>query len=86
MFAILILILHLVGFVFSIIFGVVSLLFSLVFGVVKFSLLVPLVLVLAIAGLFFWHPLLWIGIAVMIYYLYRENKNKRYIKLRRHEN
>ncbi|MBS3812524.1 hypothetical protein KGY64_01715 [Candidatus Bipolaricaulota bacterium] len=86
MFAIFSLILHLVGFVFSIIFGVVSLLFSLVFGVVKFSLLVPLVLVLAIAGLFFWHPLLWIGIAVMIYYLYRENKNKRYIKLRRHEN
>lgn len=86
MFAIFSLIFNLIGFIFSIIFGIVSLLFSLVFGVVEFSLLVPIVIALAIVGLFFWHPLLWIGVAIMVYYMIRENRKSRYIKLRRHEN
>ncbi len=86
MFAILSFILHLVGFIFSILFGLLGLLFSLVFGVVEFSVIVPIVIILAITGLFFWHPLLWIGVALILYYLYRGNKNNRYIKLRRHEN
>lgn len=83
MFALFRLIFTIIGSIFAIVFGVVNILFSLVFGIVEFSLLVPAVLFLAIFGLFFWQPLLWIGLVIMIYYIIRMNRKERYIKLRR---
>jgi len=86
MFAILGIIFHVLGFLLAVVFGLVAIVFSLFFGVLEFSLLAPLIVVLAVLGLFFWHPLLWIGLAVMVYYLIRMNRKKRYIELKRHNN
>lgn len=68
---------------FGIVFGVLGLLIGAVLKLVEFLLAGPFLIIMVILGLVFWQPLLWIVLFVGIFYIYRINKKKRYIKIRR---
>ena len=82
------------GFIFSSIFTLIAAVIGIVFGLVglligallSFSELPfagPFLILMVILGLIFWQPLLWLVLIVGIFYLYRINKKKRYIKIDR---
>lgn len=69
--------------VFGIIFGLLGLLIGAVLRLTEFLLAGPFIIVLVIMGLIFWQPLLWLVILLVVFYIYRINKKKRYIKINR---
>lgn len=68
---------------FGIIFGLTGLLVGVILSLMEFLLAGPFLIILVVLGLFFWHPLLWIGLLIGIFYIYRIYKKERYIKIRR---
>ena len=69
--------------VFGIIFGLLGILVGAVLSLSELLLAGPFLIVMVVLGLVFWHPLLWLVVLVGIFYLYRINKKKRYIKIKR---
>lgn len=68
---------------FGIVFGLVGLLIGAILSLAEFLLAGPVLIILVILGLIFWHPLLWLVLLVGIFYIYRIKKKKRCIKIRR---
>lgn len=69
--------------VFGIIFGIVGLVIGIILSFSEFLIVGPFVILMVILGLVLWQPLLWIVVLGCLFYLYRINKKKRYIKIRR---
>jgi len=69
--------------VFGIILGLLGILVGAVLSLSEFLLAGPFLIVMVVLGLVLWHPLLWLVVLVGIFYLYRINKKKRYIKIKR---
>ncbi len=69
--------------VFGIIFGIAGLLIGLILSFSEFLIVGPFVIFMVILGLVLWQPLIWIVVLGCLFYLYRINKKKRYIKIRR---
>ncbi|MCF7890648.1 hypothetical protein K9M78_05450 [Candidatus Bipolaricaulota bacterium] len=69
--------------IFGIVFGFLGLLIGAVLSIAEFLLAGPVIIIMVILGLILWHPFLWIVLFAGIFYLYRINKKRRYIKIRR---
>jgi len=73
----------LMGSIFALTFGLVGMAFALFFGLMSLVALGPIVVVLAILGILLWDPLLWIGLGLGIYLLYKLAHKKGYITVKR---
>ena len=69
--------------VIGIVLGLVGLLIGALLSLSELLFAGPLLIIMVIFGLVFWQPLLWLVLIVGIFYLYRVNKKKRYIKIDR---
>jgi hypothetical protein len=75
--------LGLIGGLIGLILGTVGLLIGIFFGLIGLFFVAPFVILFAILGLLLWDPLLWLGLGLGIYLLYRIAKKKDYIQIRR---
>lgn len=69
----------LIGLIFSLVGTILGLLFSLLGGL----LTAPIIIALVVIGLLFWHPLLWLGLGLGGYLLYRLARRRGYVEIRR---
>lgn len=63
--------------------GLAGLFMAATFGLVALFILGPLAIMFAILGALLWDPLLWLGLGVGIYLMYRVARRKGYIKISR---
>jgi len=73
----------LIGSLISLVFGLIGTLLGLLFSLLGGLLAAPIIIVLVIVGLLLWHPLLWIGLGLGGYLLYRLARRRGYIEIRR---
>ena len=72
-----------IGSLIGLIFGLIGTLLGLLFSLLGGLLAAPLIIALVIVGLLLWHPLLWIGLGLGGYMLYRIARRRGYIEVRR---
>ncbi len=75
--------LGLIGGLIGLILGAVGLLLGLLFGLIGLFFVAPFAILFAILGFLLWDPLLWLGLGLGIYLIYRMAKKRDYIKVRR---
>jgi MFS family permease len=73
----------LIGSLIGLVFGLIGTFFGLFFSLLGGLLAAPVIIALVIVGLLLWHPLLWIGLGLGGYLLYRLARRKGYVEIRR---
>jgi hypothetical protein len=77
------LVFNFIGSLIGLIFSLVGTLLGLLFGLLGGLLAAPVIIVLVLIGLLIWHPLLWVGLGLGGYLLYRLAHRRGYIEIRR---